>query len=269
MSKTPAKSQNPIDNLSDEQRIPTNLRTLLILEIVGNADRPLSPTEINAELQLPKQTVHRLCTTLIEEGFLIKDVQGKGLRPARRLRSFAAGVLQASHYHLSRHQILIELADKIGETVNYVMPEEDGMNYVDRVETDWAFRVQLPIGTHVPFHCTASGKTFLASLPKRMREQHIRAIPLEPLTVNTHSTPASILKELDEVAMRGYAIDNEEFMEGMVACAVPILDRQNRFIAALAFHGPSIRITLEDLHTKKSLLQEGAQKLSSILMSDQ
>ena len=269
MSNDAQKSQKSAGALTDEQRIPTNLRTLLILEIVGNADRALSPTEINAELQLPKQTVHRLCTTLIEEGFLVKDAQGKGLRPARRLRGFAAGVLQASHYHLSRHQILIQLAEKIGETVNYVMPEEDGMNYVDRVETDWAFRVQLPVGTHVPFHCTASGKTFLASLPRRMRQQHIQSMQLEKLTENTHSTAESILNELDEVAHRGYAIDNEEFMEGMVACAVPILDDQNRFIAALAFHGPAIRISLEDLHRKKSLLQEGAEKLSGIIMSDE
>ena len=78
-----------------------------------------------------------------------------------------------------------------------------------------------------------------------------------------------MFNELDEVAQRGYAIDNEEFMEGMVACAVPILDDQNRFIAALAFHGPAIRISLEDLHRKKSLLQEGAEKLSGIIMSDE
>lgn len=254
--------------LSDEIRIPTNLRTLLILEIVGKADRALTPTEINVHLQLPKQTVHRLCTTLMEEGFLIKDVQGKGLRPARRLRGLATGILQASHYHLARHQILIEIAEEVGETVNYVMPEEGGMNYVDRVETDWAFRVQLPIGTHVPFHCTASGKTFLASMTKRAREHHISAIGLKQLTHNTIATPEDLLHELETIAKQGYAIDNEEFMDGMVACAVPILDDQNRFVAALAFHGPSIRITLDDLHSKKDILIAGAQKLSRILLDD-
>lgn len=265
---SPSIAHKPPNELSDEARIPTNLRTLLILEIVGKANRALTPTEINVDLQLPKQTVHRLCTTLIEEGFLIKDVQGKGLRPARRLRGLATGILQASHYHLARHQILIEIAELVGETVNYVMPEERGMNYVDRVETDWAFRVQLPVGTHVPFHCTASGKTFLASMTKRGREHQISAMKMKQLTQNTIVTPEDMMRELETIAKQGYAIDNEEFMEGMVACAVPILDDQNRFVAALAFHGPSIRITLDDLRDKKDILIAGARKLSRILLDD-
>ena len=108
-----------------------------------------------------------MCNTLSEEGFLFREKPGKKLRPARRLRRLASGLLQASRYHIARHQILLNVAEQVGETVNFVMPEEDGMSYIDRVETDWPFRVQLPVGSHVPFHCTASGKVFLASLAKR------------------------------------------------------------------------------------------------------
>ncbi|MGB4519762.1 MAG: helix-turn-helix domain-containing protein, partial [Planktomarina temperata] len=52
-----------------EDRIPTNLRTLLILEVLGTSDRALSPTEINQSIGLPKQTIHRLCAKLEQEGF--------------------------------------------------------------------------------------------------------------------------------------------------------------------------------------------------------
>ena len=78
------------------------------------------------------------------------------------------GLLYNSRDHMARRQILLNIANKVKETVNFVVPEASGMNYIDRVETDWAFRIQLPIGTNVPFHCTASGKCFLASLsPKK------------------------------------------------------------------------------------------------------
>jgi DNA-binding IclR family transcriptional regulator len=50
--------------MKSEERVATNLRTLLILEAVAKADRPLSPTEINREIGLPKQSIHRLCQTL-------------------------------------------------------------------------------------------------------------------------------------------------------------------------------------------------------------
>ncbi len=247
------------------ERTPTNLRMLLIMEIVGDAGQALSPTEINSRLKLPKQTIHRLCNTLVEQGFLIKDGVDKKLRPARRTRVIASGILTASRFHIARHQILQGVADAVGETVNFVMPEDDGMSYIDRIETDWAFRVQLPIGTHVPFHCTASGKTFLAGLPNQARKKIVAALQLEKLTPNTIDDPELLLEELRVISKQGYAIDNEEFMEGMLAIAVPISNMQGMFHAALAFHGPGLRLSVDGLVSKKGVLLEAARKLTETI----
>lgn len=251
-----------------ENRLATNLRLLLILETIGDANAAMSPTEISRSLNLPKQTVHRLCATLLEEGFVIRESPGKKLRPARRLREVAAGILQASHHHIARHQILQEIATTVKETVNFVMPEESGMSYKDRVETDWAFRVQLPVGTHVPFHCTASGKCFLASLRKGEREKIVSTLPMEKLTQNTLIGTDELLAELKLIAKQGFAIDNEEFMEGMIAIAVPVLDHKGRFLAALAFHGPSMRLDIESIIDRKDVLIEGAEKLSRVIFDE-
>ena len=117
---------------NSEGRIPTNLRTLRILEVLGNSESPMTPTEINQELKLPKQTVHRLCTTLEEEGYLIKETNGKRLQPAERLKVLASGVLFASRNQIAIRQVLVDVAGKVKETVNLVIPKEDGMMYLDR-----------------------------------------------------------------------------------------------------------------------------------------
>ncbi|MEM9279413.1 MAG: IclR family transcriptional regulator [Pseudomonadota bacterium] len=250
--------------MSSESRIPTNLRTLLILEIIGRSERALTATEINQELGLPKQTVHRLCTTLEKEGFLIREPNGKRLLPSERTKLLASGVLFSSRNDFARRQVLLAVASKISETVNLVIPEEDGMMYLDRVETDWPFRIQLPVGSHVPFHCTASGKTFLASLSTTRRRAMVRNLKLNAKTANTHSDPEEFLSELSKIARRGYAIDNEEFMEGMVALAVPITDREGRYCASLAFHGPTQRLSVESVLEHKDTLQNGAEQLSEV-----
>lgn len=249
--------------MSETGRIATNLRTLRILEILGNADQPMTPTQINQELGLPKQTIHRLCKTLQEEGYLTTDGRSKGLRPSRRLRSLASGILFASQFHIGRRQILEDVAAKVSETVNFVVPQAEGMIYLDRVETDWPFRIQLPIGTHVPFHCTASGKTFLASLPPKTRANMVESLPLETLTQNTLTDRQKLLDELTLVRKRGYALDNEEFVEGMVAMAVPVKDAERRYVGALAFHGPVQRISLDDAVARKDILLDGASRLSA------
>ena len=254
--------------MTSPERIPTNLRTLLILEILGRSDRPMTPTEINAELGLPKQTVHRLCTTLEREGFINRASDRRRYYPSRRLRELGSGLLFSSRTHMARRQILLDVSKLVHETVNFVVPEAVGMSYLDRVETDWAFQIQLPIGSHVPFHCTASGKCFLASLAPSARKKMVAALDLKALTDATHTKPEELLDELSEIAKHGYSLDREEFVEGMVAIAVPVKDPNDRFVAALAFHGPTQRLSIEGAIEKKSHLQDAARRLKEALFTD-
>lgn len=253
--------------MTKENRIPTNLRTLLILEVIGRSDRAMTPTEINEQIGLPKQTVHRLVATLETEGFLSKEADGKRYRPTRRLRLLGAGLLHASRFHITRHQVLQDLASQVKEAVNFVVPEETGMNYLDRIDTDWPFRIQLPVGTNVPFHCTASGKAFMASLSKSARVKFVMGLQLTKLTDKTHVSPETLLDDLALCAKRGYALDSEEFMDGMVAIAVPVTDIQDRFVAALAYHGPSQRLSLEHAEKRIDVLFKAAETLKASLFS--
>jgi len=177
----------------------------------------------------------------------------------------ASGILFASQGQVATRQILQDVASQVNETINLAIPEENGMMYVDRVETGWSFRIQLPIGTNVPFHCTASGKAFLSSLSPTRRRAMLRSIKLVPKTINTHSDPERLLSELTKIAKQGYSVDNEEFMEGMVAVAVPVKDQEGRFCASLAFHAPTQRLSLEAALEFRTVLQDGAARLADVM----
>jgi DNA-binding IclR family transcriptional regulator len=240
-----------------------NMRMLRILEVIANADQALTPTEINALLGWPKQSVHRLCNTLIDEGFLEK--RGRRLFPRQRLLRLFSRLADHGLPLLARHQIMERIAAETEETVNFVRPDLKGMIYIDRIETNWPFRIQLPIGTHVPFHCTASGKTYLASLPDPERRQILKSLNLNRFTKHTHIEIASLEAELQQIRADGFALDREEFYENMVAVAVPVNDNQGQLMAVLAVHGPIPRFTLKDAQSRISLLQEAAQKISLTL----
>ena len=249
-------------------RIPTNLRTLRILEVLGSSEKPMTATEINAHLGLPKQTVHRLCKTLEEEGFLTRYGTSLKFQASRRLRRLGAGLLNHSHTHVARRQILVGVAKEVKETVNFAVPADDGMRYADRVETDWAFRVQLPIGSSVPFHCTASGKCFLKSLSETAQSSLLQTMRFEPKTANTHTNPDALLKDLKLSQDRGYAVDNEEFIDGMVAIAVPVYDDVGNFMAALAFHGPTQRLSLDLAAEHLETLKAASEELTEAMFAE-
>lgn len=249
-----------------QDSIPPNLRTFHILEAISDSPEPLTPTELTRRLGWPKQTVHRLCQTLVEAGILEKH--NRRLSPGRRTDLLALGLANRAAGRAGCHQLLRQIAEETGETVNFVRPEPSGMRYVDRVETNWAFRVALPIGSHVPFHCTASGKIYMASLPAARRRAFVNSLQLERLTPNTHVEIDSLATELTRIRRDGFSLDREEFHEAMVAIAVPVSDPAGRFYAALAVHGPIQRFGLDAALASRDLLHDYAARISRVIFGD-
>ena len=245
--------------------IPTNLRLLMVVEQIARAGVPVTPTEVNLELGLPKPTIHRLFATLEEEGFLQRDLDGRTYSPGPRLRTLAGGVLSSLRIRTARQAILKRISREIGETCNIALPDRDAMTYLERVETEWPLRIQLPIGTRVPFYCTASGKMYLSSLTPNHLRKYLQATELERRTPNTITDLDALHAEIKEIRKEGYALDREEFMEDMVAIAVPVLDENGRLMATLSFHAPTQRFNVARTLDYLQPLRDAAADLSKLV----
>jgi DNA-binding IclR family transcriptional regulator len=241
---------------------------IVIFETLAQAGRPLSVAEIGEVVDLPKPTLHRLCTTLEEDGFLIRDSIGGRLRPARRMRVMASGLLMASQLHIARRMVMTVLALEIRETCNFAVPGEGGMTYLDRVDTPWPLRYQLPIGAEVPFHCTASGKMYLSSYDEEALDRMLRTMVLTKEGPNAITDMNALREELKAVRASGHSWDNEEFMAGMVAMAAPIYDSEGRLAATIAFHAPVQRLDFEAAKGWVSRLKRAANDLEVLMFGE-
>ena len=210
--------------MSDKQPQPTILRGLIVLEKVVEAGKPVSATELIDELDLPKPTVNRLLLQLESEGLLQREPLKRRYQPGPRARRLALGTLTHKAVGAARHAILSDLSAKIEETCNCAMRDRGDLVYLDRVEANWPYRIQLPVGSHLPLHCTASGKLLLAYMESRQRNRLIRSAPLEKRTDNTITDPEELLVELKRIRSSGGGVDNEELREGMTAVAVPVFN---------------------------------------------
>ena len=249
---------------SKETQIPTNLRLLLVVEEIAKAGTPLKPMQLSAALGLPKPTIHRLLQTAEAEGFLQRDLGGRSYGPGLRLRQIAVHTMSSERLRTGRLAILKAVAEEIGETCNLATPDREGMTYLDRVETKWPLRIQLPIGTQVPFHCTASGKMYLSTLRDSTLEAVLNSRSLEGLTEKTIITSDALRAELAETRKRGYSQDDEEFMLGMTAVAVPVIDSTGRLMATLSVHAPGQRHSIANLIQFLPNLKDAAGKLSDL-----
>jgi len=240
-------------------------RSLRLLSLLANEGRALSLADLAARLALPKGTAHRICTQLLAGGFLARDVDERSFIVGPALRRLAFDTLNHGVVRGLRHEALAELVAKVGETCNFTTLDGAQVLYLDRVEAQWPLRLTLDVGSHVPLHCTASGKLFLAQMPLAARDALIAQLPLPRMTRNTIVSAKGLRAECDRIAEQGWASDREEFIAGLIAVAVPVRGADGTSRAAIAVHAPVARMALADAVAQLPALQAAAGRMRALL----
>lgn len=251
-----------------EDAAGTSGKALRILEAVVQAERAVSVAELSAMLGLSKPTAHRIGTVLEGLGYLEREPGSRRFVEGKRLVQLALGVLQAAAQRSVRHGILMALSEAIGETCNLGVMSGSEVVYLDRVEAAWPLGLRFEPGSRVPLHCTSLGKLFLSGMTQLQAEKLVSVLPLQRYTENTITDPDRLLDELRNIRRKGYSVDNQEFMSGVVCVAVPVSGPDGRVCAGIALSAPEARMTLQQARRYVGLLQEAADKLSATFADD-
>ena len=240
-------------------------RALRLLGVAAAESRPIALAELAVRLGLPKATTHRLCELLLAGGFLARDLDAKAFVAGPALQRLAHDTLNHGSLRGLRRQLLAELVTQVGETCNFTTLDGASVLYLDRVEAAWPLRLTLDVGSHVPLHCTASGKLFLAHLPEAARDELVSHLTLTRTTPRTITSAKALRAECERIAAAGYSCDREEFITGLIAVAVPVRDREGTVRAAIAMHAPVARMTLKAAEARLTALRAAAKRMSALL----
>jgi IclR family pca regulon transcriptional regulator len=110
--------------------------------------------------------------------------------------------------------------------------------------------VTIAVGTRFPAYPTSLGRVLLAALPADELTAYLDRVQLVPLTRRTATDRHALLAILEEVAVRGYALVDQELEDGLRSVAVPIVDRTGTVVAALNASVHASRATLDDLRRR-------------------
>jgi len=245
-------------------KVSSITRVLEIIEAVSYASKPITPLELSKELRIPKPTVHRLVQNLSDEGFITVNTCG-GIIPGNRVRNLSVELWQQRQNFNERQIILQRLVTDVKETCGIAVPYNVDMIYTNHVQTMLPLQVYIPVGEKSPVWCTATGKLYLSQLSTHGRHRILEKLTLDRFTRNTIYDIDVLNVELDQISETGIGIDNEEFISEMVAVAVPILDKNSKYLASLYMHGPTTRISLAELLTYVPRLKTAAQEIQTLI----
>jgi len=241
------------------------MRLFALLEVIAAKDQRYSLQGLVQETGLPKPTLHRMLQQLEGAGLLQREGDGRHYGTGTRLRRLAENLLLNDSLHGARHTVLRQLVEEIGESCNLTALSGSEVVYLDRVETAAPLRFYLHPGSRVPVHCSASGKIFLAQMSTAQRRRLLSNAPLEPYTAKTLTDPEQLEREVQRVHKDGFAIDNEEFLPGLlcIAAQVPATDEGPSNLC-IAVQAPVMRLDAARAKTLLPALQRAALALSRI-----
>jgi IclR family acetate operon transcriptional repressor len=263
----PGPSPGPSRGAADAARLagetPT-LRLISLLEVIASKDAFVSLQGLTQETGLPKPTLHRMLQQLEGAELLVRQADGRHFGTGARLRRLAEDLLLNATQHGARHAVLRALAEELGESCNVTALSGNEVVYLDRVETTAPLRIFLHPGSRVPVHASASGKMLLSQMTSGQRRKLLAHAPLPRHTPGTITDLEALEAQLVEIGRNGYAVDDEEFLEGLVCVAVLVPSSRGRSNLCVAVQGPAVRISPRHAPDLLPALERAAKAIADI-----
>lgn len=254
---------------SARYRIQAIERAVAILNAFS-ADAPeLGVTELAERLRLHKSTVHRFLVNLEGAGFVERNPRTSRYRLGLRIFELGGLVLQGMNLWDEALPFLESLVRDSGETGHLAVLDGGEAIYIERVEARRALRIPSAVGRGYPAHATNLGKVLLAYLPPEELRAVVGKHGLPAYTPNTITDLQRLEAELARIRAQGYAVDNEEYDEGLRCIGAPIQDHTGHVVAALGIGGPVTRVTPARVSELAELVRQAAGGLSRRLGAHQ
>lgn len=217
-------------------------RAMRILTCFENENPEMGLSEIAKAVDLHKSTTHRIVTTLLHYGFLERASDGQKYRLGVRLVNLGFRVVQRMDIRREAIPVMKKLRDRWDETCDLSIFDDNRVFYIEVLHSNHALTIAAEAGQHLPAHCTASGKLFVANIESQDLASFLEQ-PLEAYTENTITTADELQRQFKQIREQGYSIDQEEYELGICAISAPIRDQFGTMVAALSIPSPTSRMT--------------------------
>lgn len=227
MTATEVDAATPGDDgaMDSESLAPAVTRAAGILHLLAeNGGMPAGPSELARRLGLPKSSIANISSALADTGLLRRV--GTGFALGRRLAELGGAYLATVDEVQEFYETCRELPSASEETVQLAILDGTDMTYLARHDGQQPVRLTSQIGRRLAASHTATGKATLATLDDEEVRRRFEGRRLPIMTNRSHSTLEALLEDLVVVRQRGYAIDDEETVEGVVCYGIAIRGRR-------------------------------------------
>jgi len=203
------------------KRVPAIDKCFAILDLLARSKEPMGISDISGKLDLNKSTVFNTVHTLKDLNVLENQPDGKfGFGTRFYVLANMAGnrseLIQTAHPYLEMINEKTKLSAFLG------IRSDHRALIIDKVDSAYRLKVSSEIGMQMPILAGAGIKAMLSQLTDEAIDEILARTELKSYTPYSIVDSEAYRKEILDVRTEGIAYDREEYIEGMVAFAIPI-----------------------------------------------
>ena len=247
------------------KRVPALDKCFAILDLLAQSKEPVGISSISGRLDLNKSTVFNIVHTLIDLNVLENQPDGKFVFGSRfyilgNMAGKRSRLIQTAHPYLETINEKTKLSAFLG------LRSDRQVILIDKVDSAYGVKVSSEIGMQMPILAGAGIKAMLAQLSDDKIDDILARTELKRYTPYSITDKAVYKKEILEVRKQGIAYDREEYIEGMVAFAVPIKSNGRDLQAAIWVVGLTRQVPEASIHELVQLLKGISEEINYRLL---
>lgn len=243
------------------KRVPALDKCFGILELLAREKEPFGISEISNALNLNKSTVFNTVHTLCELGILeigsdTKFCLGTNLYLLSRAAGKGSELIQTVYPFLEKINKKTKLSAFLGirSSLRAVI--------VDKVDDAFDIKISSEVGMRLPLLAGAGGKALLAQLSDSEIDRILSENKLRKFTPQTCVDKREYRKAIMKVRKEGIAFEKEEYIEGIIAFALPLRTRKQDLQAAIWAVGLRRQVAEEVVPGFSQILKEIVEEIN-------
>lgn len=240
-------------------------KALDIVELISDSDNRLKFKDIAERTGHSKSTLYRILSALTARGMIDIDRRDQSYVLGPKFTRMAGSINSSSDLIAVSAGPLKAIADLHGENINLAILSGTAHITISRWQGRLAQNFSAPLGERKPLHATGLGKALIAFLPQADRQRLIGQLRLHSYTPCTLTTADALDRDLELTRARGFALDDNEIIEGVICVAVPVLDAGGSVVAAVSITAPSHRMGPRRRLELASVLQAATRQITAQL----
>ena len=230
-----------------------------------NRKKEMGISEISGCMGLSKSTVYGLVNTLVVYGFLEQDQETKKYKLGMKLFEMGCTVEKRLDLRNTARPFCEKISKSYGQTVHLATHYEGEVVYIDKFDMPDFLITYSQVGKRAPMSCTGVGKAMLAYLPLEYSKKYIIDKGIVVKTFKSIKDEEELVKDLELIRKRGYAVDDEEIEIGLKCVAAPIFNHKGEPIAAISLSGMANRMVDEVVEEMSVDIRRCAKNISAQL----